>query len=807
MSDAAGDEFDVEQLAGLGLTFDFDSTPPPAAPPPPLQRGNGGPPDNYFGATTQMPMPTPPSAVNQSGAITDLRSWMAQFGYQPEMGYVRLERVAPAHHEGMAATGMLEEMYQITDESYIRRTWGGGTYKVYAYQPHQGTPTFAAQGHLTIAGVPLAFPGPTGKPINFPTSAVAAASPYALAGNRDAVEAAVAPHPAPTYGPHGMMDPGVMGLLDRLEGQSNNRQTNEMLEQVRGYYSEEAERQASLMKSAGEGQKELYGQLLQMQGAGQAPLQEALSAARQQVEALRNDYNERMRLLDERNRHQIEQMSSAHQQSIELLQKEHDSAMGAVNGSAATTVDNMRSDRQRDVDTMRETQRTEISQLRREADQARDNFGTRERDIREANQRAIDEMRTRLEDRAKSAEAAADRGRTEHIGEVGRMRSEAGERELQIRTEATARVEQLRRDLSEQHGSTRESAISTYESQLTMLRDQLESERIRSQDRIDNERNTSKSVYEPRIDLMNTQINDLRSELVNVRAEAANASARANEKSDPIAQLQQVAHLQSTVTGLFGGPAQAGPAEPAHWLGKLAAFGPQIAEHVVKPVVGPIADAVNLAREESAHRREWLERQEANQATAQADARARGVAQGPVVMRQPMVRPQMAPPEQYQQPPPQEYYQGHQQPVPQPQPAQESMFEPGPVLNVPSRQPQPAPAETSPADLGLSIPGDVPAPTQPPEQREEFVSPVNAAVLTYLNDAYMAGKSAAALVEELRGLQSMGIISDDDLKSITGSSEDDVINAVGDAATAAGMHDLTTPDAQVYLSNIYNALT
>jgi hypothetical protein len=723
----------------------------------------------------------------------------------------------------MAATGMLEEIYQITDESYIRRTWGGGTYKVYAYQPYQGQPQFAGQGHFTIAGTPLAYPGPSGQPVGFPESNGAPTSQYALAGNRAATEAAVAAVPGGAP-PHGMMDPGVMGLLDRLEGQSNNRQTNEILAEARAHYSEESTRQAALMQQANEGQKELYGQLLGMQGAGQAPLQEALSAARGQVEALRNDYNERMRQSDERARGSMDRMAEAHKQAIELLQKEHDSAMSAVSGSAQQTVDNMRTDRQRDVDTMRENQRTEITQLRREADLARDSFGQRERDIREAALRTLDEMRTRLEERARTSESGADRSRTEHIGEIGRMRAEFQERETQLRTEAQERVAQLRRDLSEQHGSTRDSAIRTYEAQLTMLKEQLDQERLRGQDRVENERNTSKTLYEPRIDLMNTTMSDLRQELTNVRAEAANASARANEKSDPITQLQQMASLRNGVQGLFGGPTPAGPEEPKHWLGKLAAFGPQITEHVVKPIVSPIADAVSLAREESAHRREAMQRQEAQAARVAA-------ARGPVVHRQAQVRPQVAYPAQYQQPQyeqPQyaepQYAEEPQYEQPQPQHPQmapvrsagspvvepPTLFEPGPpIMGVPAQGPISTP---SAAALGLSITddpgslGEGAAPIPGSASREEFESPVNAAVLSYLYAAYTEGKSAAALVDELRGLKSIGAISDDDLASITGNSEDDVINAVGDAAVKAGMHDLATPDAQVYLSNIYSAL-
>ena len=152
-----------------------------------------------------------------------------------------------------------------------------------------------------------------------------------------------------------------------------------------------------------------------------------------------------------------------------------------------------------------------------------------------------------------------------------------------------------------------------------------------------------------------------------------------------------------------------------------------------------------------------------------------------------MVRPQMAPQPQHAHP--------------------ETMFEPGPPIHIEpapqpvTPQPQPQPVQAQPQQTQDPV-----LQTIPEEELTDTGSTINAAVLEYLNSAYTSGKDPATLVAELKGLQAMGVIEEADLAQIKDVPEEQVLHAVMSAAETHNAGNLLTPDAQMYLSNIYRAL-
>jgi hypothetical protein len=697
----------------------------------------------------------------EPGAVVDLRSWMGRWRYQPEQDFVKLERIAPAQHHGMAATGHLEDLYAHVDERYVRETWGGGTYRVHAYQAQNGHPYLVDNGTFTVAGAPVAFPGPSGEPIMFPAG-VAESSHYAPAGHRGKLYQQGNGGGVPAGerdGPFG--DDGVLGLINRMQSQAEGRNQIELLERFKEQWSEASQLQAASADKAREEQDKLYGQLFTLQGQQSAPLQEALNHARAELEAIRNEYHRRIESRDAQQQRQLEQMRESQSQSIELLQKEHEQASQAATAANGAVTVAMREDRQRESTALREQHRAEVDTLRRELDNLRGGGQQRERDIREGYERELRDIRERLEERCRTVEQNADRSRTEHYAEVQRLREEYRERDTALRSEADQRITSLRTDLTTQHGFTRDSTVKTYEAQLDMLRHQLEEGRRREQERVETERTSSRTLYEPRIDLLNDTVQNLRADLQNTRAEAANATARASERQNPLNTIREAAGLHQAVGQLFGLPGTAGPEPvPKSLLGQLARYAPTISEHIVKPVVTPIREAVDIARQEAQERRAQL-------------------AEPIPVMQDPMGVP--PPPEMHHHPQPQRRV--HREPPPM---SDDMLYDP-----VPPTPPVPETDTVSPPPSGAS-PG--------------IKDAISGDVISYLAGGLDEGKMPQDVATEFKMMSGTGIIDPKYLDAITSTSMDTAVLSFVDAAQSHGAHDLTTPNGQLYLQAVYEAL-
>ena len=716
-----------------------------------------------------VPQMSTPPAVSPDGAILDLAAWMRQWRYTPELDYVKLERVAPAQYHGIGATGHLEDLYAAENETYVRNTWGGGTFRVHAFQQRGGTPYPVSSGYFNLAGHPAAFPGSDGLPVPYPVGGPGQGAMYESAGRR--AQANMAPQAPALPGNGQPFDPnhGLAQLVGRLQQGQENRGNAEVLDKFHKQAETASKTQLETMREALDKTDTLHQRMLDMRGASEAPLRDALQAAQAQLEAVRNEYSRRFDAMRSEHSEQLGRIQETNMAAVTMLQKEHESATKALQETNSNTIQQMRDSSAQTSQQIRDHHSAEMAAIRRDLDNARDQAAQRERDIREAHQKTLDDLRARAEERIRAADAAISEARSERHRDVDAIREDSRRRETDLRSDFEKRLGQMRSDMTSQHGSARDTMTATYVAQIDALKQQLADNRVREDDRVKHERRSAETMYQPRIDMMNVELARIRQDADNAKAEAANANARANQRLDPLQNIQQVAQLTGALNTLSGrGDGGAVPAAPQGWFGQMTAAIPVLSEHLVKPIIAPISDAVKAAREDGEQRRELLNRRMAEHTTQQPQ---------PDVQRRRIVHP----------------------PAPLPPPAQGPM--PAAALFDNYGQPLKPPKTEQPAhDSGSA---DV-APTEAVPDGASAL--LNADVLRHLNNAIDEGKDPNSVAAELQFGVSAGAIPAGVLDTIMTLSSDEVVNRFMIAAQEHGAPSVTTPGGQVFLRGVHAAI-
>jgi len=772
-----------------------------------------------------------PLTEDDPATIEDLGAWTGSREMIPDRRYLVLTRLAPKHFGGIKAAGLLETVCEPIDQTYVRETWGGGDYQIsYMVAKGDGDPKRSEFGVFSIPGEPHAyldghgeltlFPSPTEdelearRPVgrrarsrrqdlydNFDMDSSLAAR---LRGGRDPNGGQMSGGMFDGFGPQpygglaGMGGAGSMGdviaLAEKLKAEPTAQKATEFMQQQAAQASADRQRAVDQLQAMQAGAVE---QAL-------APLRAASESRARQLEDERAAHSKEMDRLRADNLDRIVQIRAEQEVRIRELQAMHAQQMESVH-----------SDRDRTERATKDAALLESQRLRDEVERTRREGVEKIEAIRAEADRNVERVRgdlttihsvaqTQIVSRAEGAERALADVRQQATAREQELRSEVRD----ARAEAEAKLTRIESDYKSQI----EKLVAAHKADIAELRadaDRREEKARREVGenagaRLDSTKETLTARYEPVVEQLRTEVQRLTSELMAAKSEAQSARTEALalredgiDRRNPMVQLQEQAKNMAQIRDLFGGGAAAAPAGPADdsFWGKLAHYGPTIADSILKPVLGTVADVTDVARQESARRAQIQAQLAQHRAqTARRPAQVRPVAAPPIAtVPAPIIgttRPQA---------PITTRSETH---------AYVDMGEPQ-IVPQPTRGPIPTrPVASGPGMDEPVVTVQAPAPAAPDASAAQ--APTGAEgipeILTYLQAAINNGRSAQDVAAELRMGVSVGQVPQAMLDEIRRTPVDEVVDGYMGAATVYGLSDLTTPGSETFLRDLYSFL-
>jgi hypothetical protein len=494
-----------------------------------------------------------PQRSPDDGTIMNVREWTSQFKYTAEQEYVRIQREHPAVYAGYSAKGWLCDAYESFDESYLANVWGGGTYRLTAFQGvDRSRPS--ATGVVVINGVPKAYRGSDGSPVAFPE----------------------VPNPG-----------GLPGLNRPPPANAQQSIINGQMQ----------------MPIAG---MSFVPQMTPMGAFGVANANPGMSAA--DVLALAKQASE-----DSASRNQNHLAFDAINKMTQQFQEQQSRTVDVVSESAQKLIEPLQRTIEMYKATLEDNQRKHASELdalyrqhQLNLDRVREDFKAQN----EATRLQYDQMLTQSRNDA-TARENANRDQTvareNYAREQYNFNIQALTRELDnIRSSRVTELESLRNQLTLDATAREARAIETakmfYEGRISALQEQLRSVEALSNTRITDIKESGSIQLSMTQQMQNNllsskdmEINRLQSELNMVRMEVAEL----RDKSDPLKAIAGAVSFKKQFDELTGnGPAPV-EEEPKNFLGMLAKYGPSINSNLIAPVMDPVKKAIDAAKQDT----------------------------------------------------------------------------------------------------------------------------------------------------------------------------------------------------------------
>jgi hypothetical protein len=538
----------------------------------------------------------------------DVQSWMSQLMNEKAARWFTLDRLLPAYHDAIAATGFMEDLEGPTDEPTILQKWGGGQYRITAKAVGKGRgakrviDTFM----LDLAGPPRAYPGPDKNPVAFPS-----AKPFEvneddgdMGGGMDDFEGPD-PHRREVRERIGRPFPGDRG--DRFDprpplGDRENRFERDMrgypprppfrgpgfspeFDMPRPSLSEGAspadlvkERMARRAEAANDTSAMRI--LKEANGESQAALTRQLETMVSDNQALRNALLER----EDRANKPYEEGMQAMKARMEEQRQDFAAQTAALRGSYDQQITSLRSNYDQQLTTLRLNHEQQVAVLnqRHEAER-RSLLDQRESEVKSL-QRQIDVTREDMNQRLRDAEAAT-RNRVE---DAVRMLTTSFETRIALltseRDSAQRRCDEMFQRTSSEVAARVGDERRSSETNTTLLKTMLESREASTKQALENE------------------VARLKDELTNARTELAEA----RKAAEPQVALGKVAAMAGQMRELgMVGPVTAAKEEeaavPDDPMSRFAATATKLmaaAEPVLSRADGARRDVLRLREQE-----------------------------------------------------------------------------------------------------------------------------------------------------------------------------------------------------------------
>ena len=394
----------------------------------------------------------------------------------------------------------------------------------------------------------------------------------------------------------------------------------------------------------------------------------------------------------------------------------------------------------------------------------------------------------------------------------------------------------MKAEADRRENNARESARGLFEGQVRMLETQLAAVKEQLEQRVSDvktmhqqQTDSVQNNYTLQLQQRDAEINRYRDELQASRNEITQLRTDVQEKSNPMKALSEVAALTQTfqeITGTGGSrdplpiPEAPKEEEPKTLLAQLAKYAPVIGEHLVKPTMKPISEAVQTVREREA-REEQLRHDIMlrRQAMTQQQQQLAGGAPQPQMMQQQqkqqqqqqqqqmLLQQQQMAAMQQQQAMQQRAVELHQQRQSE---ARERVRKPaapprGPVQLKPAKP-------AAPFDYAGEVEAETPMQQQPdavapaPIQAVDVGLPIEKDLLEYLAAAIAEGTTPQALAGNLSMGVTFGVVPSTTYEKLKILPTQAVVNAIASAAENEGVSVLASPRGMDYLESVHKAI-
>ena len=579
-----------------------------------------------------------------------LYEWCEGFRYQPSVEYIRLKRLHPKQWEGIQITGWIMDLYEAIDEQYLAENWGGGIYKLEAYQLDRGGRTRIKGSKIVeISGIPTHFTDENGNPHKLPQNNKYRSNDMLIGRNRGINKF--------NRSSDRTSSPSSSAVeLLKLTQQNNKEQrddtkTLEILRMaqndVQSQMSQTAQMQQNMYKELIESQrKELERMRLEQEkviSSAQRPLEEALSTVKSQAEKestslkdqmlrIEAEYRDRLNSVkDELNKQQQmflrekEDLKDSHRTQMELVLKEHREQVTRIKETAESStstnfqqirlqMDSLRDNHQNQITNMQNDHQKKLSDLYREMSVLRDDSRNREQTLRTD----YNERENKL---TKDHYKALNDARTDYLDRLQAIKDDFEKREKDRKEENEKSETKLRESIENKY----ESKISSLEERLEYLKsnsDDREKSFLRNYEKREKDvRDFLDASYKSQVSVVTSERDRLKEEVASLKEEMKSLKEGVNKQSDPIAKLAEIQSFKENLK-TFGflpneeetqisirEPEEKTPDPPKDFLGKIAHYGPSIAQNFLGPVLARVDGATNIANQALDAQREELKNQ------------------------------------------------------------------------------------------------------------------------------------------------------------------------------------------------------
>ena len=582
-----------------------------------------------------------------------LYEWCEGFRYQPSVEYIRLKRLHPKQWEGIQITGWIMDLYEAIDEQYLAENWGGGIYKLEAYQLDRGGRTRIKGSKIVeISGIPTHFTDENGNPHKLPQNNKYRSNDMLIGRNRginkfnrssDRSDRTLSPSSS------------AVELL-KLTQQNNKDQRDdtkslEILRMaqndVQSQMSQTAQMQQNMYKELIESQrKELERMRLEQEkviSSAQRPLEEALSTVKSQAEKestslkdqmlrIEAEYRDRLNSVkDELNKQQQmflrekEDLKDSHRTQMELVIKEHREQVNRLKETAESSTT------------------TNFQQIRLQMDSLRDNHQNQITNMQNGHQKKLGDLYREMSVLREDSRNREQSSRTEYNERENKLTKDYYKSQNDARTDYLDRLQAIKDDFEKREkdrkeenekseSKLRESIENKYESKISSLEERLEYLKSNSDDRektfLRNYEKREKDVrdfldasYKSQISVIVSEKDRLKEEVVSLKEETRSLKEGVNKQSDPIAKLAEIQSFKENLK-TFGflpheeetsiairEPEEKIPDPPKDLIGKIAHYGPSIAQNFLGPVLARVDGATSIANQALDAQREELKNQ------------------------------------------------------------------------------------------------------------------------------------------------------------------------------------------------------
>lgn len=645
--------------------------------------------------------------------LKSLYEWCEDFRYQPAVEYLRITRKHPTLWEGMTIAGFLQDIYEPIDEQWLAENWGGGTYKLEAYQMDKaGKTRIKSHKIVMISGVPTHFADESGNSRRLPKSHLSSRSDEMLIGRNRMGGVNRFRNSSEHQSASSFVDKRANGsasaveLLKLAQANSQDRQTNDKSLEILRLAQHDFQNQMSETTKI---QQELYKEMLENQRNeldrmrleqdkvvqnAQKPLSEALnlmntrveqesSSLKEHIQRLEAEHRERVSLLKEeltkqqnnflrekdelKNAHKdfMDALVKENQEREKLLIKEHNEreklyrlslekasndlnqrelewrqreseirqhaqASSSENFSQIRLqMDSMRDGHSNQITTLQNEHSRKVSELYKEMSLIRDDARTRESDLRQdfqnREQRLINEHHKSLTD-----------ARNDYSDRLDTLRNDYDKRERDKKDYFEKLERDLKSSYDDKEKSLRESLENKYSATISNLNDKItllsanSDEKVRSalsefNRKEEHLKTVLQTSFDAQIRVVESERDRLKADLESVRDELKSIRTGIVQEKDPIAKLAEIKSFRENLKTYGFLPDDEHTSSksdsddeeyrprkvdaPKDFLGKIAHYGPSIAQNLITPILARVDNATAVANDAISTQRIELENQ------------------------------------------------------------------------------------------------------------------------------------------------------------------------------------------------------